>query len=61
MTIGRQYSGGTSNANDVAGIGVPVIDGMGAAGRGAHAQDECIYLDQFLPRIALLMNTIRRL
>lgn len=61
MDIGRKFSGGTSNANDVAGVGVPVIDGMGAPGRGAHAQDECIYLDQFLPRIALLTNVIHQL
>lgn len=61
LEIDKQFGGGTSNANDVAMVGVPVIDGMGPAGRGAHASDECIYLDQFLPRIAMFATVLERI
>lgn len=61
LDIGKQFGGGTSNANDVAMVNVPVIDGMGPAGRGAHASDECIYLDQFLPRIAMFTAVLEKI
>jgi glutamate carboxypeptidase len=46
--------GGGSDGNFTAGIGVPTLDGLGAVGGGAHADDEHILLDQLLPRTALL-------
>lgn len=50
--------GGASDGNFTAGIGVPTLDGLGAVGGGAHADDEHILLDQLLPRTMLLMELI---
>lgn len=46
--------GGGSDGNFTAGIGVPTLDGLGAVGGGAHADDEHILVDQIAPRTALL-------
>ena len=51
--------GGGSDGNFTAGIGVPTLDGLGAVGGGAHADDEHILLNQLLPRTALLAALIR--
>ena len=48
--------GGGSDGNFTAGIGVPTLDGLGAVGGGAHADDEHILLDELLPRTALLVG-----
>ena len=50
--------GGASDGNFTAGIGVPTLDGLGAVGGGAHADDEHILLDQLVPRTALLVALI---
>jgi len=50
--------GGASDGNFTAGIGVPTLDGLGAVGGGAHADDEHILLDQLVPRTALLVVLI---
>jgi glutamate carboxypeptidase len=46
--------GGASDGNFTAGIGVPTLDGLGAVGGGAHADDEHILQAELLPRTALL-------
>lgn len=46
--------GGGSDGNFTAGIGVPTLDGLGAVGGGAHADNEHILVDQLIPRTALL-------
>ena len=50
--------GGASDGNFTAGIGVPTLDGLGAVGGGAHADDEHILLAELLPRTALLVALI---
>jgi glutamate carboxypeptidase len=56
----RQTSvGGASDGNFTAGIGVPTLDGLGAVGGGAHADDEHILLAELLPRTALLLALIQ--
>ena len=67
--IGRQLdldlqegsTGGGSDGNFSAALGIPTLDGLGAPGRGAHAEDEQILIDE-LPRrgalIALLLLNI---
>jgi glutamate carboxypeptidase len=50
--------GGASDGNFTAGIGVPTLDGLGAVGGGAHADDEHILLAELLPRTALLTALI---
>lgn len=51
-------TGGGSDGNFTAGLGIPTLDGMGAVGEGAHAAHESILLDHLLPRIALLAAMI---
>jgi glutamate carboxypeptidase len=46
--------GGASDGNFTAGVGTPTLDGLGAVGGGAHAEDEHVLVDQLLPRTALL-------
>ncbi|HWC24421.1 MAG TPA: M20 family metallopeptidase [Flexivirga sp.] len=46
--------GGASDGNFTAGIGVPTLDGLGASGGGAHADDEHVLVDELPGRIALL-------
>ena len=50
--------GGGSDGNFTAGVGVPTLDGLGAVGGGAHADDEHILLAHLLPRTALLAALI---
>ena len=46
--------GGGSDGNFTAALGVPTLDGLGAAGQGAHALHEHIVISE-LPRRALLL------
>ncbi len=46
--------GGGSDGNFTAAAGVPTLDGLGAVGGGAHADDEHVLVDQITPRAALL-------
>ena len=50
--------GGGSDGNFTAGIGVPTLDGLGAVGGGAHADNEHIQLDELVPRTALLVELV---
>ena len=51
-------TGGGSDGNFTAGLGVPTLDGMGAVGEGAHAAHESLLLDELLPRTVLLAAMI---
>lgn len=51
-------TGGGSDANWVAPLGVPLLDGMGPIGEGAHTSDECVLVDSLPPRTALLANML---
>lgn len=53
--------GGASDGNFTAGIGTPTLDGLGAVGGGAHADDEHVVTDQLLPRVALLRGLLDEL
>ena len=44
-----------------AALGVPTLDGMGAAGEGAHSQGESVVIDEVPRRTALLAAMIERL
>ena len=48
--------GGTSDGNFAAAAGVPVLDGLGPVGDGAHASHEHIVLDEVPRRIAVLLR-----
>ncbi len=53
--------GGGSDGNFTAAAGVPTLDGLGAVGGGAHADDEHVLVDQIAPRSALLALLIEDL
>jgi glutamate carboxypeptidase len=40
-------TGGGSEGNFTAALGIPTLDGLGAVGEGAHDLNESIQLDQF--------------
>jgi glutamate carboxypeptidase len=52
-------SGGGSDANFVAPLGVPVLDGLGAVGEGYHSEREFIFADSLQERTRLLAALIR--
>src|SRR6266566_1239927 len=54
-------SGGASDANNTAAVGVPTIDGLGAGGGLAHNPGEYIELDYLPTRIALLAGLVRKI
>jgi glutamate carboxypeptidase len=51
-------SGGGSDGNLVGALGVPVLDGLGPDGGGAHARDEHVLLPSMPERIALLARLL---
>lgn len=53
-------SGGASDANNTATIGVPTLDGLGAGGALAHNPGEYVELDYLPTRIALLAGLVHR-
>jgi glutamate carboxypeptidase len=54
MTLSEGSTGGGSDANLVAPLGVPVLDGLGAQGNGAHSEREHVILSSLPERAALL-------
>jgi glutamate carboxypeptidase len=54
-------TGGASDGNFTAALGVPTLDGLGAVGDGAHALHEHVEVDQLPRRTALLAGLIARL
>jgi glutamate carboxypeptidase len=65
-TIGRSIgleldegsTGGASDGNFTAALGVPTLDGLGAEGDGAHADDEHVLIDSLPERAALLASLL---
>lgn len=53
-------TGGGSDGNFTAGIGIPTLDGMGAVGEGAHAVHESLLVEHLAPRTILLAEMIAR-
>ncbi len=50
--------GGASDGNFTAGVGTPTLDGLGAAGGGAHADDEHVLVAELPGRTALLRGLV---
>ncbi|MFF1715236.1 M20 family metallopeptidase [Streptomyces sp. NPDC058268] len=46
--------GGASDGNFTAGLGCPTLDGLGAVGGGAHADNEHLVVAEMVPRARLL-------
>jgi glutamate carboxypeptidase len=58
FSLEEAATGGGSDGNFTAALGVPTLDGMGAVGEGAHAEHESILLEHLAPRTALLAAMI---
>ena len=59
--VGETQVGGASDGNFVGALGIPVLDGLGTAGDGAHTLNEHILLSDIAQRatlVTLLLNTI---
>ncbi len=54
FTLDEAATGGGSDGNFTAALGVPTLDGLGAVGEGAHAAHESIVVQHLVPRTALL-------
>ena len=61
QTVAEGGTGGGSDGNFTAALGVPTLDGLGAVGDGAHALHEHVELECLVPRTALLAALIARL
>jgi glutamate carboxypeptidase len=60
FTVAGAETGGVSDANVVAGVGTPVLDGLGPVGGDDHGPDEWVDLATAPQRIALLAGLIAR-
>jgi len=60
LDLGGESSGGGSDGNLIGAVGVPVLDGLGAEGGGAHAPDEHVLLDSMPQRAELLSRLLRK-
>lgn len=58
LTVEESSTGGGSDGNFTAALGVPTLDGLGGVGEGAHATNESILTDRIADRIALLAGLL---
>jgi len=61
QTLAEGATGGGSDGNFTAAIGVPTLDGLGAVGDGAHALHEHVIVGALPGRAALVAGLIHRL
>ena len=54
FALDEAATGGGSDGNFTAALGVPTLDGLGAVGEGAHAAHESIVVEHLVPRTALI-------
>jgi len=59
LELKETSSPGGSDGNLVGALGVPVLDGLGAPGGGAHAEHEHVEVAQLEPRAELLARLLR--
>jgi glutamate carboxypeptidase len=57
-TLGEGATGGGSDGNFTAALGIPTLDGLGAEGGGAHARDEHVLVQSLPFRAALLAGLV---
>jgi glutamate carboxypeptidase len=58
LTLEEGSTGGGSDGNFTAALGVPTLDGMGAVGDGAHAIHEHVFISSLADRAALLATLL---
>jgi glutamate carboxypeptidase len=59
LELEEESSGGGSDGNLIGALGVPVLDGLGAEGAGAHSLDEHVELDSIPVRAELLSRLLQ--
>jgi glutamate carboxypeptidase len=60
MELRAGGTGGVSDANFVAPLGIPVLDGMGAIGEGYHSDREYVFESCLEEKKKLLVELMRR-
>jgi glutamate carboxypeptidase len=61
LELEESLSGGGSDGNFTAALGVPTLDGLGAVGEGAHAPGESILVSRMADRAALIAKLVHAL
>lgn len=59
VELDESHTGGGSDGNFTAALGIPTLDGLGAVGEGSHAAHESILIDRIPDRVALLAKLTR--
>jgi len=54
VELEESLTGGGSDGNFTAALGIPTLDGLGAVGEGAHAPNESLLVDRMADRTALV-------
>ena len=58
VEIQESLTGGGSDGNFTAALGIPTLDGLGGVGEGAHAVNESILTDRIADRTALIAKLL---
>lgn len=61
VKLEESATGGGSDGNFTAALGIPTLDGLGGVGEGAHANHESILVERIADRIALLAALLANL
>jgi len=61
VVVEESATGGGSDGNFTAALGVPTLDGLGAVGEGAHATNESVMVNRIADRVALLAGLLVQL
>jgi glutamate carboxypeptidase len=60
FSLDEASTGGASDGNFTAALGIPTLDGLGGVGDGAHAPHESIVIEHLAPRTALLAGLLAK-
>jgi glutamate carboxypeptidase len=61
VIVDESQTGGGSDGNFTAALGIPTLDGLGGVGEGAHAPTESILVDRIADRSALIAKLLAAL
>jgi glutamate carboxypeptidase len=61
VTLEESMTGGGSDGNFTAALGIPTLDGLGGVGEGAHAANESILVERIADRTALMGKLVATL
>jgi len=56
--LGETQVGGASDGNFVGALGIPVLDGLGVSGNGAHTLEEYILVEDIPKRATLIASLL---